>query len=211
MDFTLPSFQISAKDGAAIINLLDNTFVKPIENAFSTSKSEQSGEPKDIQEGKANGDSELSPNTDINPFFTFKQTKKGRGLFRGTDGDEKIVTNNRDNAIIGGKGKDTIKAGGGHDVVFGGDDNDLLNGGVGNDTINGGAGNDTLIGGSGADTFFINKGMNIIEDFNKDEGDTLKFGVLLSDIRYEQDGDDVLIHSDKGITVILNNNVNDFI
>ena len=43
--------------------------------------------------------------------------------------------------------------------------------------------------------------MNVFEDFNKDEGDTLKFGVLLSDIRYEQDGDDVLIHSDKGITL----------
>jgi len=152
-----------------------------------------------------------TPKRAINPFFTFKRTKKGRGLFRGTDGDDMIVTNPRDNAIFGGKGNDTIKAGDGHDVVFGGEDNDWLNGGVGNDTINGGAGNDTLIGGSGADTFFVNKGMNIIEDFNKDEGDTLKFGRLLSDVRYEQDGDDVLIHSDKGITVVLNNNVNDFI
>ena len=50
-----------------------------------------------------------------------------------------------------------------------------------------------------------------IEDFNKNEGDTLGFGRFLSNVRYEQDGDDVLIHSNKGITVVLNNNLNDFI
>ena len=80
----------------------------------------------------------------------------------------------------------------------------------GNDILNGGSGNDTLIGGSGADTFFINKGINIIQDFDFNEGDNLRFGKLLSNISYKQDGDNLLVQSDQGVTTILNACISDF-
>ena len=76
MFFTLPSFQISAKDGDAIINFLDKTFVKPIENAFSSSKSEQSSEPKESEPEE----SEPSP-INIIPFFTGQRTVNGKSFF----------------------------------------------------------------------------------------------------------------------------------
>ena len=108
-------------------------------------------------------------------------------------------------------GNDTIKAGAGDDIVYGGLGNDSLYGGEGNDILNGGSGNDTLIGGSGADTFFINKGINIIQDFDFNEGDNLRFGKFLSNISYKQDGDNLLIKSDQGVTTILNACISDFI
>ena len=206
MFFTLPSLQISAKDVDAIINFLDKTFVKPIENAFSSSKSEQSSEPKESEPEE----SEPSPINNI-PFFTGQRTVKGKTFFRGTVGDDKIVGSTSHNLINGMEGNDTIKAGAGDDIVYGEQGDDVLYGGKGDDIINGGEGNDTLIGGSGADTFFVNKGMNVIQDFNKDEGDTLKFGRYLSDVSYEQDGQNVLVKSDQGVTTILNHDVSDFI
>merc|ERR1711918_192016 len=118
-------------------------------------------------------------------------TVKGKTFFRGTVGDDKIVGGSSHNLINGMGGNDTIKAGAGDDIVYGEQ---------GDDIFNGGEGNDTLIGGSGADTFFVNKGMNVIQDFNKDEGDTLKFGRYLSDVSYEQDGQNVLVKSDQGVT-----------
>ena len=145
------------------------------------------------------------------PFFTGKRTPAGRSVFKGTDKDDQIVTTPKNNVINGWGGNDTIKAGAGDDVVFGQKGNDVLYGGEGDDIINGGVGNDTLFGGSGADTFFINQGQSIIKDFDFAEGDSLKFGRYLTNIRYEQDGDDVLVQSNKGTTIILNNDINDFI
>lgn len=107
-------------------------------------------------------------------------------------------------------GNDTIKAGAGDDIVFGGTGHDLLYGGNGDDVLNGGSGNDTLIGGSGADTFLINRGINVIEDFDFIEGDNLRFGKSLSNISYGQNGHNVLVKSDQGVTTILNSCVSGF-
>ena len=146
-----------------------------------------------------------------NPFFTRKKTAKGRGLFRGTQGDDLIQTNGRNNVIVADQGNDTIKAGAGDDVLFGGTGDDYLYGGIGDDVINGGHGNDRLNGGSGADRFFINSGNSVIEDFNLSEADTFTIGKKLTNVSFEQDGSNVLVKSDQGLTTILNNDVNDFI
>merc|ERR1711918_79357 len=77
-------------------------------------------------------------------FLSGKRTKAGRRIFRGTEGDDKIVASKKNDYINGWVGDDTIRAGDGDDIV------------------RGGSGDDTLIGGSGADTFYINQGKNVI-------------------------------------------------
>ena len=147
----------------------------------------------------------------INPFYTRQRTSKNRGIFRGTQADELIKATPLNNVILGLEGNDTIKAGAGDDILFGGTGNDLLYGGEGNDVINGGAGNDTLIGGSGADKFFINRGFSVIEDFRLADDDSFELGRFLSNVTYEQDGSNVLVKSDQGLTIILNTEVNAFV
>ena len=77
--------------------------------------------------------------------------------------------------------------------------------------INGGFGNDWLIGGFGADKFFINSGVNIIEDFDVNEGDSFILVKCLANVEFVQNGDNVVVVSDQGVTTILNNVVNDII
>ena len=87
--------------------------------------------------------------------------------------------------IHGGDGDDVIIGGSGDDVIFGGAGNDTLVGGDGDDVLIGGIGRDTLTGGAGADTFVIDpsafeKGaLDIITDYNRDEGDMIDLSQLL--------------------------------
>ena len=66
-------------------------------------------------------------------------------------------------------------------MLNGGENNDTLSGGAGDDEIFGDAGADTITGGKGADYFAFFAGdstpekPDIITDFNKSQGDTLKF------------------------------------
>ena len=71
----------------------------------------------------------------------------------------------------------TLNGDDGHDYLWSSDGDDILNGGKGNDSIFGGSGADILSGGSGADVFEFsnNCGNDIIKDFNKDEGDQIRF------------------------------------
>ena len=144
-------------------------------------------------------------------FFTGKFTRTGRYLFRGANGDESIIGSIGNDAIQSNAGNDIIRAGAGNDVLYGGSGDDILYGGKGDDVINGGYGNDWLIGGSGADKFFINAGVNIIEDFDAKEGDSFVLGKYLTNVNWTQDGDHVVVISDQGVTTILNNIVNDII
>lgn len=65
----------------------------------------------------------------------------------------------------------------GNDELHGTKDNDVIYGGNGNDIIYGGYGADRLYGGLGADQFVIDFSelgeLDIIEDFNPDEGDII--------------------------------------
>jgi Ca2+-binding RTX toxin-like protein len=82
----------------------------------------------------------------------------------------------------GGAGNDSLTGGGGGDVLTGGAGNDKLDGGVGSDLLHGGLGNDTMTGGIGADTFtFVRTeaGHDVINDFNRAEGDVLRFTQVL--------------------------------
>ena len=146
-----------------------------------------------------------------NSFFTRQTDNHGRRIYRGTMNDEMIIASIYNDLVIGLGDNDIIRAGSGHDVIFGGKGNDILYGGDGNDILNGGLGDDTLIGGSGADKFFINKGISTIVDFDPHEGDILVFGKYLTNISYEQDGDNLLVKSDQGISTIFDACISNFI
>ena len=130
---------------------------------------------------------------------------------RGDGGNDILRAGAGDDVVYGGSGDDVLCGGKGDDVVYAGSGNDVLYGGKGDDVINGGYGNDWLIGGSGADKFFINAGVNIIEDFDTKEGDSCVLGKYLTNVEFVQDGDNVVVISDQGVTTILNNVVNDII
>ena len=70
-----------------------------------------------------------------------------------------------------------IDGGSGNDVIWSSSGNDILIGGNGNDILFGGSGNDTLTGGTGLDIFEFSIGSanDTIKDYNKSEGDQLKF------------------------------------
>lgn len=95
--------------------------------------------------------------------------------------------------IYGGVNDDLLLGGGGDDRLFGG---------AGNDTLDGGEGSNTLTGGAGADRFTgvgVNGGVDLITDFNPDEGDVIDLGTSFATLdevvaasREESDGSVVI-------------------
>ena len=97
----------------------------------------------------------------------------------GTEGDDIIVGENKeefidggagDDIIVGGDGNDMIDGGKGHDELFGGDGNDIIEGGEGADEIYGGEGNDFMEGGEGADILSGGAGDDFIDGGRFHEG-----------------------------------------
>mgnify|MGYP002629681965 CR=1 FL=1 len=100
---------------------------------------------------------------------------------QGTDNDDVIVGDDKNNHI---KGKD------GNDIISGMDGNDHLEGGDGNDTLSGGDGNDKLEGGDGNDVIFGGDGNDNIDG---DDGDDVLEGGLGIDSISGGDGNDEII------------------
>jgi Ca2+-binding RTX toxin-like protein len=69
----------------------------------------------------------------------------------GSDYDDVLIGNGKDNVITGSKGDDILIGNGGADTLNGGEDKDTLIGGEGIDNLNGGTGDDRLFGGRGND------------------------------------------------------------
>ena len=76
---------------------------------------------------------------------------RGNDLVRGGGGDDRIIAHRGDDTVDGGDGEDWISAGRGDDAVTGGPGDDSIYAGRGNDRISGGAGNDILWGRKGRD------------------------------------------------------------
>lgn len=70
----------------------------------------------------------------------------------GTQYNDVINGNDKDNMLVGYKGDDTISGGDGNDTLLGGVGKDNISGGKNDDTLSGGDGTDTLDGGEGNDT-----------------------------------------------------------
>ena len=81
----------------------------------------------------------------------------------GSDHDDILTGDFRDNRIMGGAGDDTLYGGPGGGDGSGDDSNDdYLDGGSGNDRLFGGAGDDWLLGGEGDDVLWGGPGIDIL-------------------------------------------------
>nr|WP_242690351.1 calcium-binding protein [Paracoccus fontiphilus] len=80
------------------------------------------------------------------------------GAHKATDS----MTEQVDDLIIGGNGKDILRGHVGDDTLDGGRGNDVLLGGCGDDDLSGGEGHDILFSGNGADTLSGGKGNDVL-------------------------------------------------
>lgn len=117
---------------------------------------------------------------------------------RGTNLNDLLIGNEKQNALYGLAGNDTIYGVGDADSLFGDDGNDLISGDAGADTIHGGSGNDTIFGGNDNDQIFGEAGDNQI------------FGGLGKDLIYGGIGKD-LIKGESGNDTIRGDAGNDTI
>jgi Ca2+-binding RTX toxin-like protein len=99
----------------------------------------------------------------------------------GTAEDDCMIGDNGINIMRGQGGDDTMKGGGINDDIFGKEGNDKIDGGPDHDEIDAGSGNDEVNGGSGpdflegreeADSFKCGSGIDSVDDFHPEEGDT---------------------------------------
>ena len=107
--------------------------------------------------------------------------------------------------LIGGKGKDTLIGGNGQDRLIGGKGKDTLTGGTGKDILIGGKGKDTLTGGTGKDIFFISAktGRDTITDYESIDQIRITGGLMESDLKINQAGDNVKIKYEGDLMAIV--------
>lgn len=131
----------------------------------------------------------------------------------GGDGDDSIIGSSFNDFVNGNLGNDTLDGGDGNDFLRGGKGRDILKGGSGMDVLIGDREGDTLVGGSDADTFVLlgNEATNldnleVIQDFNPQEGDRVGIIADLSSIRLQQtDSDTSIFLPNESIVAIFNN------
>ena len=120
----------------------------------------------------------------------------------GSNHNDILAGDRRDNDIDGGAGNDTLYGGpgGGDDEMAGGLGNDRIFGGQGNDTLTGGPGDDRLAGGAGADVFVFGPrdGVDTVTDFSSgtDKVDLTAFEI-------ESVEDVTMMSGDDGVTIDL--------
>ncbi|MDR0920386.1 MAG: DUF2974 domain-containing protein, partial [Oscillospiraceae bacterium] len=106
-------------------------------------------------------------------------------IFRGTNGKDEILGNDKDNAILGYSGDDTLKGLGGNDYIYGYEGYDTIDGGEGVDIIYGDSGNDEINGGENNDKIY------------GDEGNDTLIGNVGDDVFYGGIGEDTIFGDDK--------------
>jgi Ca2+-binding RTX toxin-like protein len=104
----------------------------------------------------------------------------GADTIRGEGGDDNVQGNEDLDKLYGEDGNDLLQGGAATDQVYGGMGDDILSGGLGDNFLVGENGDDKLYGGSeddimqgglGADYFDCGEGIDIIIDFDIEEGD----------------------------------------
>ena len=89
--------------------------------------------------------------------------------------------------------------------IIGNDYDNVIKGGKGNDTLEGGEGDDTLTGGAGADVFIYTGGDVVITDYNSTQKDVIRLvDVDMESDSYYFSGKDVVFETDSGNLTILN-------
>ena len=116
----------------------------------------------------------------------------------GSEGDDTLIGEDRNELIVAKAGNDIIKGYGGNDTIYGGNDSDLINGGDGRDLIYGQHGDDYFVGGNDNDTLYGGNGNDtILGQLNNDvvyggSGHDNLYGVEGNDFLVGEDGDDTL-------------------
>lgn len=169
---------------------LAGTDIKDIIHGFKGNDTLTGNEGNDILKGDRGNDQLNGGVGDDNLFGG-----KGKDSLFGEEGND---------FLNGGKGKDQLHGGIGNDGLIGGKNQDILFGDEGDDFLNGGEGRDTLTGGTGADTFYLDgksSTMEVITDFNLEEGDTITTfnNLLFKDLSFS--GNEILF-SNKVLAIL---------
>ncbi|MDE4132125.1 calcium-binding protein [Phaeobacter sp. QD34_3] len=134
----------------------------------------------------------------------------GNDVIFGGDGADQILGNRGRDSLYGGDGDDRLLGHGGADYLDGGDASDTLRGGKGKDTLRGNDGDDRLAGGAGRDVFVFRSGdgNDTITDFElAQDRISIETGARqMTDLSFEQDGQDVVISFDDVSLRILDTN-----
>jgi len=175
----------------------------------------QGGDGDDIIFGDSVNTDQLSDdeglgNPDGKGWEAFDQLENGQGANTPDwDRDDTVdyIKNNHEELAA----ESTTDSGGtrqgGNDTIHGGDGDDIIYGQEGDDIIYGGAGENILSGGSGADTFVmeaVKQGIDVIRDFDANEGDVLDISGLLQNYDPVQQAiDDFVFTRDEGGGTVL--------
>ena len=132
---------------------------------------------------------------------------------RGGKGSDVLVGGLESDLLSGNLDNDTLDGGEGDDFLRGGKGNDLLTGGSGRDILVGDRDGDTLIGGGDGDTFVLTPdevvsldNLEIIRDFNPQEGDRIGILADLSVVEFQQtDSDTTILLPDELIVAVVEN------
>jgi Ca2+-binding RTX toxin-like protein len=128
-------------------------------------------------------------------------------LINGTDGDDQIFTQEKDDLINAKAGDDVVDSGSGNDVVVAGLGNDRIFSRDGNDTLQGGEGDDFLLAGNGDDILDGSIGNDFL--LGEDGNDNLRGGAG-NDILHGQNGNDAIL-GEGGNDIIFGGEGNDSI
>jgi Ca2+-binding RTX toxin-like protein len=112
--------------------------------------------------------------TDVIIAFSGSDTinaMNGSDSVQGNEGQDKLYGEEGDDILQGGIGSDQLYGSTGDDILAAGGDDDFLSGEAGNDKMYGDLGDDILVGGAGADYFDCGEGVDVVADFNLQEGD----------------------------------------
>jgi hypothetical protein len=158
----------SSEEGAVSLNATEMTS----ENTYTINV----GKKKFIIAGGSLGDDRIIGTPGIDVIIGLPGSDNIRGgngtdIIQGDEDADRLYGENDNDIIQGGLGSDQIYGGEGDDILTGGLDDDLVLGENGNDKIYGDLGDDVLAGGNGADYFDCGEGIDVIIDFNLDEGD----------------------------------------
>lgn len=90
------------------------------------------------------------------------RTFGGSDIIYARNGTNEVLAGSGNDRILAGAGNDTLSGGSGNDNIYAGDGNDLITGDNGNDLLRGELGNDTIYGGRGDDNIAGSGGDDII-------------------------------------------------
>ncbi|NET78302.1 calcium-binding protein [Okeania sp. SIO1F9] len=158
------------------------------------------------------GNDDIRGDAEDNTFFGMG----GNDTMLGFSGNDSLYGGEGDDQLSPNEGDDYVDGGEGNDNINGSWDDDQLYGGDGNDSIKGGRDSDTLTGGADADTFILdsNIGIDIITDFNSDEGDIIEIDTSVygfssgSDLSYNSTTGELKVDATGATIVTLQNPVN---